>query len=85
MRISVLCFYSCNYILFSCFTLFAIAELRPSSDLHARCYDFPKSDFGYKNNIRLAHGASPHIVIAAGKQAIDFTLPSENGVVSDLD
>jgi hypothetical protein len=49
--------------------------LRPESALTPSCYDVPASDFGRTNNVRATYGSSPHVQLAVGDTAIDFTLP----------
>ncbi len=55
--------------------------LKDSSFLTQHCYDFPKKDYGYSNNIKTTHGSSPYIVLDVGSEAIDFTLRTDDGKV----
>lgn len=56
-----------------------IGNLRPESELIHQCYDFPTTDFGRSNNVRLTYGSSPKVLVNVGDQAIDFTLSSVTG------
>ena len=66
-------------LLFSHQTTTVIGALRPESELIHQCYDFPSTDFGRSNNVRLTYGSSPKVLINVGDQAIDFTLSSVSG------
>lgn len=55
-----------------------IATLRDKSELTFHCYHFPGKDFGKQNNVKLTYGSSPHVLLDAGSQAIDFTLADLN-------
>ena len=50
--------------------------LRPAEDLTTQCFDFPNTDFGKSNNVRVTYGSSPKLMMNVGDQAIDFTLTS---------
>lgn len=63
------------------------AILRSSDDLTKHCYHFPAMDYGYGNNVKDTYGSSPHVLLAEGDLAIDFTLPritGEDVTLSDL-
>jgi hypothetical protein len=49
-----------------------------SSDLSSNCYNFPKEDFAFDNNVKLTYGTSPKIQLEVGERAIDFTLCDPN-------
>ena len=66
-------------LLFSHQTTTVIGALRSESELIHQCYDFPTTDFGRSNNVRLTYGSSPKVLINVGDQAIDFTLSSVTG------
>ena len=67
--------------IFQLFLLPGIANivLRPEAELTRQCYDFPGTDFGRTNNVRLKYGSSPHLMLDVGDIAINFTLPSVRG------
>lgn len=55
------------------------AKLRPESELKSNCFDFPRQNFDRKNSIRGEYGISPHLMMQAGQDAIDFTLHDLDG------
>jgi hypothetical protein len=61
-----------------CFNNLVVATLRDKSELTSHCYHFPAKDFGKQNNVKLTYGSSPHVLLEAGSQAIDFVLPDIN-------
>jgi hypothetical protein len=62
----------------------AALQLRPESDLTSSCYDFPNEDFGRDNSVKNTYGSSPHVLLAEGDSAIDFTLPTITGELVNL-
>ena len=74
-----------SLLLFSHQTTTITGSLRPDNDLIHQCYDFPMTDFGRSNNVRLTYGSSPKVLMNVGDQAIDFTLPSVTGQSINLE
>mmetsp|Transcript_35109 Transcript_35109/g.108771 ORF Transcript_35109/g.108771 Transcript_35109/m.108771 type:complete len:256 (-) Transcript_35109:18-785(-) len=58
----------------------AAPALRPESSLATECYGFPAVSFSEQNCVKAAYGKSPHVPLAAGETATDFTLETLNGV-----
>lgn len=45
-----------------------------TASLTTHCYHFPGKDFGKGNCVKDEYGSSPHLMLNAGDDAIDFTL-----------
>lgn len=55
------------------------AELLPETELSTNCYNFPSDNFHKDNSVKHVYSKSPHLMLALGAPAVDFTLHDIDG------